>query len=65
MLEIAKTQTPAATKAEVLTIEGKKVTIRTPQTDEKFKQLEDNILEGGAVINLYRLILGLLVRPRR
>ncbi|MCD7886971.1 MAG: hypothetical protein LUG44_05060 [Clostridiales bacterium] len=31
MLETAKTQTPTATKAEVLTIEGKKVTIRTPQ----------------------------------
>ena len=33
MLEttIPKVQTPAATKTEVLTIEGKKVTIRTPQ----------------------------------
>ncbi|MCD7771366.1 MAG: hypothetical protein LUH23_04695 [Oscillospiraceae bacterium] len=29
---IPKAQTPATTKAEVLTIAGKKVTIRTPQT---------------------------------
>ncbi len=30
--DVSKTQSPAAMKTEVLTIEGKKVTIRTPQT---------------------------------